>query len=75
MILRVKPQVQKLVGHYGPRVHRVRGSGHSPEFWKAEHPHGFRGWSCLHERGGLVIPVGLEDRTMISKELLLSLKS
>ena len=33
------------------------------------------GGVALHERGGLVIPVGLEDRTMISKELLLSLKS
>ena len=33
------------------------------------------GGVALHERGGVVMPVGLEDRTMISKELLLNLQS
>lgn len=33
------------------------------------------GGVALHERGGAVMSVGLEDKTMISKELLLNLQS
>ena len=33
------------------------------------------GGVALHEKGEVVMSVGLEDRTMISKELLLNLQS
>lgn len=47
MILRAKPQMQGLVGLPWTQKAQAQGSGtSSPEFQKAEHLCGFRGWSC-----------------------------